>query len=97
MSDIHGEIDRFQAMLDLIYFSAEDTFFILGDVIDRHPGGVEILKIIMDNPNMFVLLGNHKQMCLDTLDPLNTFESRQLWQSNEGSVTYCELLYVWRP
>lgn len=46
MSDIHGELDRFKAMLDLINFSSDDTLYIIGDVIDRHPGGVEILKII---------------------------------------------------
>ena len=66
MSDIHGELDRFKAMLDLINFSSDDTLYIIGDVIDRHPGGVEILKIIKDTPNMFMLLGNHEQMCLDT-------------------------------
>ena len=69
MSDIHGELDRFKAMLDLINFSSDDTLYIIGDVIDRHPGGVEILKIIKDTPNMFMLLGNHEQMCLDTLGP----------------------------
>ena len=52
MSDIHGELDRFKAMLDLINFSSDDTLYIIGDVIDRHPGGVEILKIIKDKPNM---------------------------------------------
>ena len=65
MSDIHGELDRFKAMLDLINFSSDDTLYIIGDVIDRHPGGVEILKIIKDTPNMFMLLGNHEQMCLE--------------------------------
>lgn len=94
MSDIHGELDRFQAMLKLIDFSPSDTLYILGDVIDRHPNGVDILKTIMDAPNMILLLGNHEQMCLDTLGPLNTFGSRQLWQSNGGGCTYCELLYV---
>lgn len=97
MSDIHGELDRFHAMLDLINFSSSDTLYILGDVIDRHPSGVDILKMIMDTPNMFMLLGNHEQMCLDTLGPLNTFGSRQLWQGNGGSCTYRELLYVCTP
>lgn len=60
MSDIHGELDRFKAMLDLINFSSDDTLYIIGDVIDRHPGGVEILKIIKDTPNMFMLLSNRK-------------------------------------
>ena len=73
MSDIHGELDRFKAMLDLINFSSDDTLYIIGDVIDRHPGGVEILKIIKDTPNMFMLLGNHEQMCLDTLGPNSVY------------------------
>lgn len=75
MSDIHGELDRFKAMLDLINFSSDDTLYIIGDVIDRHPGGVEILKIIKDTPNMFMLLGNHEQMCLDTLVPTVCMEA----------------------
>lgn len=28
MSDIHGELDRFKAMLDLINFSSDDTLYI---------------------------------------------------------------------
>lgn len=35
MSDIHGEADRFHAMLEKIHFSDDDTLYILGDVIDR--------------------------------------------------------------
>ena len=88
MSDIHGELDRFKAMLDLINFSSDDTLYIIGDVIDRHPGGVEILKIIKDTPNMFMLLGNHEQMCLDTLGPNSVYGSRRLWLENGGSNTY---------
>ena len=85
MSDIHGELDRFKAMLDLINFSSDDTLYIIGDVIDRHPGGVEILKIIKDKPNMFMLLGNHEQMCLDTLGPNSVYGSRRLWQEISAS------------
>ena len=97
MSDIHGELDRFKAMLDLINFSSDDTLYIIGDVIDRHPGGVEILKIIKDTPNMFMLLGNHEQMCLDTLGPNSVYGSRRLWLENGGSNTYRELLYALLP
>ena len=37
VSDIHGEDDRFHAMLQKINFSKEDTLYILGDVVDRGP------------------------------------------------------------
>ena len=94
MSDIHGESDRFHQMLELINFSEEDTMYIIGDVIDRYPGGVDILKEIMDRPNIIMLLGNHEKMCLDTLGPYSVYGSRALWLQNGGSGTYRELLYV---
>lgn len=74
MSDIHGEADRFHAMLEKIYFSDDDTLYILGDVIDRGPDGISLLREIMATPNMVMLLGNHEYMMLDylksDLDPI---------------------------
>lgn len=93
MSDIHGEIDRFEAMLKLIQFTQEDQLYILGDVIDRYPGGVDILFRIMEMPNVVMLLGNHEQMCLDALGPISVYGAKRLWQQNGGSPTYRELLY----
>ena len=97
MSDIHGEYDRFQKMLELIKFSDSDTLYIIGDVIDRKPGGIDILKQIMSSNNMVLLLGNHEQMCLDTLGPNNVYGSRALWLQNGGSDTYRELMYMMTP
>ena len=67
VSDVHGEDDRWKAMLEKIHFSAQDTLYILGDVVDRGPHGVEILQEIMRTPNMKMLLGNHEFMCRDIL------------------------------
>lgn len=97
MSDIHGEIDKYRAMLKLIDLSPADTLYILGDVIDRKPSGVDILLDIMNRDNAVMLLGNHEQMCLDTLGPRSVYGSRQLWQSNGGSPTRRELLYMRTP
>ena len=55
--------------------------------------GVDILRLVMDTPNMTMLLGNHEQMCLATLGPHNEFGARELWRQNGGSSTYRELLY----
>ena len=52
MSDIHGEYDRYKAMLEKIQFSNDDTMYIIGDVIDRKPGGVDILKDIVTRTNI---------------------------------------------
>ena len=57
MGDIHGEADRFHAMLKKIQFSEDDTLILLGDVIDRGPDGIALLLEIMEMPNVIMLLG----------------------------------------
>ena len=76
MADIHGEIDRFHAMLDLINFSADDQLYIIGDVIDRGAEGVEILLEIIDKGNIHLILGNHEDMMLGTLSKDSFPEAR---------------------
>ena len=93
IADIHGEYDRFLAMLEKIDFSDNDTLYILGDVIDRGPQGVECLLAIMERPNVKMILGNHEHMCLATLGLNSEVGARQLWQENGGNVTRSSLLY----
>ena len=47
MSDIHGNMRRFNSVMEKINLQPEDTLYILGDVIDRHPDGIRILRRIM--------------------------------------------------
>ena len=51
MSDIHGQKRRFDSVLKQINLQPEDTIYILGDVIDRNPDGIRILRQIMAMPN----------------------------------------------
>ena len=87
VSDIHGEDDRFHAMLQTINFSDEDTLYILGDVIDRGPHGVELLREIMATPNMKMLLGNHEFMCLRYFAPNAPEKHIQHWNRNGNAPT----------
>lgn len=91
MSDIHGDFNRYQEMLKLIEFSAEDILYILGDVIDRGKHGVSILLDMIERPNVFMLCGNHEDMCLRAFE--HQFGSVDLWRQNGGSATRRELLY----
>ena len=61
-SDIHGQYDLFMKMLEKIRFCDEDTLFILGDIIDRGPRGIDLLRYIMQHSNMHALIGNHEYM-----------------------------------
>ncbi len=64
-ADLHGCPYRaFRFLLDKAGFGAGDYLFILGDVIDRGEGGVEMLKWLMYQPNVELILGNHEAMLL---------------------------------
>lgn len=65
MSDLHGDWDRYDKMLEKIGFGEDDTMYIIGDVIDRHPDGIPILLDIMQRENMVLLIGNHEWMMLN--------------------------------
>ncbi len=87
ISDIHGEADRFHAMLEKIQFSPEDTLYILGDVVDRGPDGISLLKEIMGMPNAVMLLGNHEYMMLQYMSPSASETDIRRWNRNGNAPT----------
>ena len=99
MSDIHGQKRRFDSVMEQINLQPEDTLYILGDVIDRNPDGIRILRQIMAMPNAKMVLGNHEYMMLNALyypapgdDPewMEYYRERKLslWYNNGGLVTH---------
>lgn len=87
MSDIHGEADRFHAMLEKIQFTADNTLYILGDVIDRGLEGISLLLEIMEMPNVVMLLGNHEYMMLQYMSPDATGIEIRTWNKNGNAPT----------
>ncbi len=59
-SDIHGRYDKYKALLEAISLKGSNTLYILGDVIDRGPDGVRILRDMMARPDVIPILGNHE-------------------------------------
>ena len=95
ISDIHGMWDKYQNMLKLINFSAEDELYILGDVIDRGEDGIKILQDIRKHTNMHLLMGNHELMAVQTLfaqDENEWNEKMIVWAVNGGEETYYSFL-----
>ena len=101
MSDLHGCFDKYKEMLSLIDLVPRDTLYVLGDVIDRGPDGIKILRDMMLRPNVFPLLGNHEftaAVCLPWLmeevtgQSLAALDETQLaalseWIANGGGPT----------
>lgn len=109
MSDIHGEYDKYLAMLDKINFSDNDVLIVLGDVIDRGPEPVKVLKYMSMRQNVYPVMGNHELMALDILrtlleeltednfDTLITdelLEMLTIWQHNGGGITLKKFMEV---
>ena len=92
MGDIHGEADRFHAMLEKIRFSEEDTMILLGDVIDRGSDGIALLLEIMEMPNVIMLLGDHEYMMLQYLSPDATSAEIRRWNRNGNALTLAAYL-----
>ena len=92
MSDLHGEADRFHAMLEKIQLSDDDTLYILGDVVDRGSDGIKLLLEIMEMPNVVMLLGNHEYMMLQYLSPDATGEEIRRWNRNGNAPTLAAYL-----
>ena len=70
MSDLHGEYEKFLAMLEKIQFQDSDTLYLLGDLVDRGPEPVKLLQDIAKRPNVYPLMGNHEIMALLVLQQL---------------------------
>lgn len=100
LSDIHGNLRRFESIMAQINLQPDDTLYVLGDVIDRYPDGIKILRRIMQMPNAKMLIGNHEYMMLKAIghckdvaeEKENTnWRQRKIWYRNGGMVTHEQL------
>ena len=67
MSDIHGQYELFRNLMEQITLGKDDILYVLGDVVDRGPDSMKILKYMMANPNIIPIMGNHELMALPCL------------------------------
>lgn len=105
MSDIHGEYDKYLAMLELIDLSEDDTLYVLGDVVDRGPEPIKVLQDMASRDNVYLIKGNHEGMASFVLHKLNVeiteanlatqidaelMQTIIEWQINGGNITMCK-------
>ena len=64
VSDIHGQYELFIKLLHKIRFSENDKMYVLGDIIDKGPYSVKLIKYIMETPNIHCIKGNHEHMLI---------------------------------
>ena len=95
LSDIHGNLRRFNSVMEQINLKQSDTLYILGDVIDRYPDGIKILQKIMKMQNAQMLLGNHEYMMLEAIGGSEiNFSALELWYEGGGKCTHDYLKHI---
>ena len=85
-SDAHGHVRALDHALELASPSADDTIYVLGDMTDRGPDPMGVVKLVRSLPNAHVLMGNHERMLLDVLNETGDFDSFT-WSLNGGLTT----------
>lgn len=61
ISDVHGSINLFEALLQKVNYTLEDRLIIVGDIIDKGPNSIELLEYVgelLQQPNVYMVLGN---------------------------------------
>lgn len=75
ISDIHGCLRSFKALIKKIHLTQNDYLFLLGDYIDKGPDSAGVLDYILELQNqnfqVFPLRGNHEQNLLETSKEYN--------------------------
>ena len=89
-SDAHGHVRALDEALEAASPAADDTVYVLGDMIDRGPDPVGVIRLVRGLPNVRVLMGNHERMMLDTLAVREDMDDF-LWAINGGSSTMAGL------
>lgn len=62
VSDLHGSLNDWLALLSKIRFTDNDTMFVLGDSVDFGEDPIGLLHDMMARSNVFPILGNHEWM-----------------------------------
>lgn len=88
LSDIHGHPAPLERLLSRLSLrDGRDQLVILGDMVDRGPDPLSVLRICKSLPNTLVLLGNHEEMMLDCLVGTDSDEAWLNWYMNGGQIT----------
>lgn len=90
-ADVHGHAAPLDRLLNRVSPGVDDAVFMLGDMVDRGPSPVTVLKICRSIEGATILRGNHEELMLDFLqNPLDDMAMIN-WTINGGNVTIAEI------
>lgn len=87
-SDVHGHHRTLERLLERVSPAEDDQVWIIGDMVDRGPDPISVIRTCQSLPGSHVLMGNHEAMMLDFVhNPDDNLMAYQ-WQMNGGHTTY---------
>lgn len=63
-SDVHGHHRTLERLLEQVSPANEDEIWVLGDMVDRGPDPVSVMKTCRSLNNAHVIMGNHEELML---------------------------------
>jgi serine/threonine protein phosphatase 1 len=83
VGDIHGEYEKLMKGLDDLGFDkTKDRLFSVGDLVDRGPRSLDVLKLIKE-PWFFAVVGNHEDMMFEVVLG-DSYSGERSWYMNGG-------------
>ena len=86
-SDVHGHCATLERALMRVSPAEDDRVICLGDMVDRGPDPVGVLRVVRALPGSTALMGNHEDLMLDALDHEHDPIALMNWGINGGAVT----------
>ena len=69
IGDIHGYGETFDALIKKLNLSNQDIILCLGDLIDKGPSSLKVLKTVSESNQIFSIRGNHEEMMRLSISP----------------------------
>ena len=86
-SDVHGHSRALDRALERVSPCADDRIFCLGDMVDRGPDPVGVMRIVRSLPGVVALMGNHESLMASCVaDPDDALAALN-WGINGGNAT----------
>ena len=83
VSDLHGNLDKFNKLLNMIKFNDNDVMYVLGDIVDYGEQPIELLCDLSMRYNVIPIVGDHDFRALKLLSELDKMIRDQIMPDPE--------------
>jgi len=86
IGDIHGTYKTLKKLLEKY---PSDPIYLVGDLIDRGPGSVDVIQFLIDNYDRIkCVIGNHEEMMMDFYSRPQKPRMNHIWLMNGGKKVF---------